>query len=168
MIAAASANVGRRDGWAEPGIEEICGHRQLRQFVKHNQSWLAEHRARIETVASTPVGPRAVVELLAHVSHDDGEVAWPIAVVTESPDDQSVVFRTYCSQWLVDGQRHVRPPILAGGSVHPDDIIGQYQTALSDGDADAILATFGPDGYSCEPIGPRPPRGAGGAPMKPT
>ena len=35
-----------------------------------------------------------------------------MAVVTESPDDLSVVFRTYCSQWPVDGRRHVRPPIL--------------------------------------------------------
>jgi hypothetical protein len=74
--------------------------------------------------------------------------------VAESPDDRSVVFRTYCSQWPVDGRRHVRPPILDPGSVHPGDIVGRHQAALAAGDADAILETFSPDGYYREPIGP--------------
>ena len=54
-----------------------------------NQSWLAEQHARIETVASTVVGGRAVVELLAHLEGDGRPVAWPVAVVAESPDDRS-------------------------------------------------------------------------------
>ena len=52
----------------DPRAGEIRGHRQLRRFVRHNQSWLAERQARIETVASTVAGGRAVVELLAHLS----------------------------------------------------------------------------------------------------
>ena len=61
-----------------------------------------------------------MVELLAHLARRDGrELAWPVAVVAESPDDSSVVFRTYCSQWPVDGaapppaahtQAGARPP----------------------------------------------------------
>ena len=37
--------------------------------------------------------------------HDGRELTWPVAVVAESPDDMSVVFRTYCSRWPVDGRR---------------------------------------------------------------
>jgi hypothetical protein len=44
------------------------------------------------------------------MDHDGGQRAWPVAIVTESPDDRPVVFLTYCSQWPLDERRHVRPP----------------------------------------------------------
>jgi hypothetical protein len=138
----------------DPKAGEIRGHRQLRQYVSHNRSWLAGLNARIETVTSTCVSGRAVVELLAHVTRDGQEMAWPIAVVAESTDPRSVVFRTYCSQWPVDGRRHLRPPILPAGSARPGDIVARYQAALDAGDAGAIVGTFAPDGFFHEPIGP--------------
>jgi ketosteroid isomerase-like protein len=138
----------------DPRAGEIRGHRKLRRFVRRNQTWLAERHAHIETVASTVVGNRAVVELLAHLAGDGSTLAWPVAVVAESSDDESVVFRTYCSQWPVDGQRHLRPPILETGDARPGDVVGRYQVALGKGDAEAILGTFAPDGYLREPIGP--------------
>jgi ketosteroid isomerase-like protein len=138
----------------DPRAGEIRGHKQLRQFVSQNESWLAQLHARIETVASTVADGRAVVELLAHLTEDGREMAWPIAVVAESPDDRSVVFRTYCSQWPVDGRRHVRPPVLEPGAAHPGDVVGRYQAALDAGDTGAIVGTFAPDGYYREPIGP--------------
>ena len=139
----------------DPRAGEVRGHQQLRRFVRRNQSWLAEQHARIETVASTVVGGRAVVELLAHLEGDGRPVAWPVAVVAESPDDRSVVFRSYCSQRPVDGRRHVRPPILKPGDVHPGDVVGRYQAAVDAGDADATVSAFATDGYFREPIGPR-------------
>jgi ketosteroid isomerase-like protein len=138
----------------DPRAGEVRGHKQLRRFVSQNQAWLAERHANTETVASTCVGGRAVVELLAHLAHNGQEVLWPLAVVAESPDDRSVVFRTYCSQWPVDGRRHVRPPILGPGQAHPGDVVGRYLAALEAGDADAIVNTFASDGYFREPIGP--------------
>ena len=138
----------------DPRAGEIRGHRQLRRFVRNNQSWLAQHQARIETVASTWADGRAVVELLAHLAGDRGELAWPVAVVAESPDDLSVVFRTYCSQWPVDGRRHLRPPILKSGDASPGDVVGRFQSALEAGDAEAVVSTFTQDGYYREPIGP--------------
>jgi ketosteroid isomerase-like protein len=138
----------------DPRAGEIRGHRQLHRFVSQNQSFLAERDARIETLASTCAGQRAVVELLAHMAGDGPHVAWPVAVVAESPDDRSVVFRTYCSQWPVDGRRHLRPPVLGPGAACPGDVVGRYQSALEAGDADAIVSTFAPDGYYREPIGP--------------
>ncbi len=138
----------------DPRAGEVRGHKQLRRFVSQNKTWLAERHARIETVASTVADGRAVVELLAHLAGDGPELAWPIAVVAESPDDSSVVFRTYCSQWPVDGRRHLRPPVLKPGQVHPGDVVGRYQAALDAGDAEAIVNTFEPDGYFRESIGP--------------
>jgi len=49
----------------DPRAGEVRGHKQLQRFVSQNQSWLAVRHARIETVASTCVRGRAVVELLA-------------------------------------------------------------------------------------------------------
>ncbi len=145
----------------DPRAGEIRGHRQLRRFVSQNNSWLAGLHARTETVAATVAGGRAVVELLAHLTSDGRELDWPLAIVAESPDDRSVVFRTYCSQWPVDGRRHVRPPILEPGSARPGDVVGRYQAALGAGDAEAIVRTFAPDGYFRESIGPhRTHRGA--------
>jgi hypothetical protein len=105
-------------------------------------------------VASTVAGDRAVVELLAHLAKDGRELAWPVAVVAESPDDRSVVFRSYFSGLVVGGQRHLRPPILKAAAVHPGDVVGRYQAALAAGDAEAVVRTFTPDGYYREPIGP--------------
>jgi SnoaL-like domain len=146
----------------DPRAGEIRGHRHLRQFVRQNQAWMAEHHARAQIVASTQAGDRAVVELLAHVDHEGRDVAWPVAVVAESPDDRSVVFRTYCSQWPVDGRRHLRPAILPPGPGRLGDVVGRYQAALAAGDTEAIASTFEPDGYYREPIGPHfAHRGAG-------
>jgi ketosteroid isomerase-like protein len=139
----------------DPRAGEIRGHRDLRRFVKSNKTWLAERQATIETVASTRVGQRAVVELLAHLADDDGRVVdWPLAVVAESPDDRTIVFRTYCSQLPVDGRRHLRPPILEPGKAEAPDVVGSYQAALAAGDAEAIVKSFAPEGYLREPIGP--------------
>ena len=139
----------------DPRAGEVRGHKQLRQFVRRNRAWLAERDAQIETVASTCTGGRAAVELLAHLKDRDGrEVAWPLAVVAESADERSVVFRTYCSQWPVDGQRHVRPSILDPAPTGTDGVVGRYHAALRAGDAGAAVETFTPDGYLREPVGP--------------
>lgn len=140
----------------DPKAGEVRGHKQLRRFVHKNQSWLGNSYARTETVASTVVGGRAVVELLAHLASDDGqEVAWPVAVVAESPDDRSVIFRTYCRRWPVDEPRHVRDPILTSSNRVLRDVVGIHHEALDAGDAQAVVNTFAPDGYFREPIGPQ-------------
>jgi hypothetical protein len=83
-------------------------------------------------------------------------VAWPLAVVAESHDDRSVVFRTYCSQWPLIGRHEVRPPILwPSTDRHPGGIVGQFQDAVAAGDAEAAVRAFEPDGYFREPIGPQ-------------
>ena len=143
----------------DPHAGEVRGHRHLRQFVHRNQVWLAERHARIERVAATCVGGRAVVELLAHLTDGGRESAWPVAVVAESPDDRSVVFRTYCSQLPVDHRRHVRPPILPPADAQLGDVVGRYLAALRAGDTGAAVAAFSADGYVREPVEARLHRG---------
>jgi ketosteroid isomerase-like protein len=139
----------------DPVAGEVRGHRQLQDFVSHNRSWLTERHARIETVTSTVANGRAVVELLAHLEADDGrELSWPIAVVAESTDDRSIVFRTYCRRWPVDEPLRVRPPLLEAANIELTDIVGRYLRAQDAGDADAAANTFAPDGYFREPYGP--------------
>ena len=132
----------------DPREGEVRGHRQLRQFVRNNQSLWAERHVRIETVGSICSGGRAVVELLAHLDDYAGQpVDWPIAVVAESPDELAVVFRTYCSQWPVDGQHHIRRPLLEPANTQLSGVVGRYLAALSAGDLDSIVSVFAPDGY---------------------
>jgi limonene-1,2-epoxide hydrolase len=138
----------------DPHEGEIRGQRQLRRFVRRSHSLLAARQARTEIVATTVAGDRAVVELLAHLTVDGREQPWPVAVVAESPDDRSVVFRSYFSRWLFDGQHHVRPPILKPEGALPGDVVSRYRAALDAGDTEAIVSTFAPDGYYRAPIGP--------------
>jgi hypothetical protein len=144
----------------DPRAGEVRGHRQVRRFVSRNLSWLAGLHARTETVSCTVVGGRAVVELLAHLDHHGRELAWPVAVVAESPDDLSVVFRTYCSQWPVDERRHLRPPILKPGQAHPGDVVGRYQDGLAAGDTETVVSTLRAGWVLPRPLWPalRPPR----------
>jgi hypothetical protein len=139
----------------DPRAGEVRGHRALRRYVSDNRAWQARLHARTETVASTVVPRRAVVELLAHLDHDGARVAWPVTVVAESPDDLSVVFRSYCSQLPIFGEHHVRPPVLKPGPAQPGDVVGRYQAALAAGDTGAAVSTFAPDGYLRQPEGPQ-------------
>ncbi|HWN60739.1 MAG TPA: nuclear transport factor 2 family protein [Streptosporangiaceae bacterium] len=140
----------------DPRAGEVRGHRHVRQFVSQNELWLAGMNRRTQTVASTAADGKAVVELVVHLTQDGREVAWPVAVVAESHDDRSVVFRTYCSQWPLIGRHEVRPPILwPSTDRHPGGIVGQFQDAVAAGDADAAVRAFEPDGYFREPIGPQ-------------
>jgi ketosteroid isomerase-like protein len=138
----------------DPRGGQIRGHRKVRQFISSNVSWLSDRRARAETVAVTRSAGRAVVELMTRLDHNGRELSWPVAVVAESPDDRSVVFRTYCSQWPRDERRHVRPPVLRPDApVQPGDVVGRYLAALAAGDADAVARAFAADGYFRSPSG---------------
>ncbi len=143
----------------DPRAGEVRGHRHLRKFVDQNKAFFAERHTRTEVIASTCVGTRAVVEVLAHLDVDGHQESWPLAVAVESPDDRSVVFRTYCSQYPVDGRRHLRPPILPSAAAltsDTDDVVARYRAGLEAGDTDAVVKTFDTDGYFREPIGTRP------------
>src|SRR3954463_1240587 len=54
-------------GVYDPRAGEVRGHRQLRDFIRRSRSLLAEREPRIETMATTVVPGRAVVEMVAHL-----------------------------------------------------------------------------------------------------
>jgi hypothetical protein len=138
----------------DPRAGEVRGHKQLQQFVRNSREVLTERHARTERVAAVVAGNRAVVELLVHLDLDGQPIAWPIAVVAESPDDRSVAFRSYFSRRAVDGRPHLRPAVLETGGAGLGDVIARHHAALAAGDPDAVVATFAADGYYREPIGP--------------
>ena len=100
----------------DPRAGEVRGHKQLLSFVSRNRTWLGELHAQAEPVASTQCRHAGRCRALAHLVKDGKELAWPVAVVADAPDDRSVTFRTYCSQWPLFGRHHVRPAILQPGS----------------------------------------------------
>ena len=124
----------------DPLAGEVRGHRQLARFAARSGAWLADHVVGTETIASTTTGGRAVVELLAQVDQDGRRSEWPVAVVAESHDERSVVFRTYCTQLPVVGKRPVRGPILDARRVELAGVVAQYQSTLEAGDIEAIVA----------------------------
>jgi limonene-1,2-epoxide hydrolase len=139
----------------DPRVGVVHGHRQLARFVHRSSTWLAEHRARVDRLATTCAGDRAAVELLAHLVVDGRELVWPVAVVAESVDDRSVAFRTYFCRRAVDGHRHVRAPLLEPARDAPRDVVARYCAALGAGDTDAVVATFTGGGYVQDPLGAR-------------
>jgi hypothetical protein len=60
----------------------------------------------------------------------------------------------YHSSWPLTGSHANRPPLLQPDpELAESDVVGEYQRALSAGDANGIVATFEPDGYAREPAG---------------
>ena len=114
----------------DPRAGEVRGHQQLRRSSGGTRpGWPSATRGSRPWPRPCAAGGRWS-SCWPTWSDDGQEVAWPVAVVAESPDDRSVVFRTYCSQWPVDGRRHHRPPILDPAGAHPGDVVGRYVAAL--------------------------------------
>jgi limonene-1,2-epoxide hydrolase len=136
----------------DPRAGKVVGHRQLKAFVQRSQHWLIERHAEFDTIASTGVDGRAVVELLIRMTMGDDVMDWPVAVVAESPDDRSVVFRTYYTQVMADGRTHERPPILDAAAPDLPPVVSAFFEALSAGDTQAAVQTFAPNGCFREPL----------------
>jgi hypothetical protein len=60
----------------------------------------------------------------------------------------------YYSSWPLTGRHQSRPPLLQPDpEVRGSDVVAEYQSALSAGQVDAIVAAFEPGGYAREPAG---------------
>lgn len=130
----------------DPRAGKVTGHRQLTRFVRSSQRWLADHQARMETIATISDQTRAVVEVVARLTQGRDVLDWPVAMVAESPDDRSAVFRTYCSQVAVDGRHHVRPPLLDTPAPTVPAVVTRFLDGLAAGDTTAVVSTFAPSG----------------------
>jgi limonene-1,2-epoxide hydrolase len=131
----------------DPRAGLVTGHRQLKAFVRQSGRRLAPYKPEFETIASTAVDGRAVVELLAHMSQKDGTIDWPITVVAEASDNRSVVFRTYCSQFRPEGRPPARSPMLEPRETDLPAVVAGFLDALAAGDVAAAVGAFSPAGY---------------------
>ena len=117
----------------DPVRGRVKGTRAFEEFVTKTASWLTERNVWVE------------------------DVDW---LVTEEAAFGEVVL--YSSSWPLTGRHANRPPLLqADRALRQSDVVADYQRALTDGDVDAIVAAFEPDGYAREPAGgPHVHRGA--------
>jgi len=133
----------------------VEGRVALEAYCQSSAAWMAEHNGRGRMIASTTSTTRVVGEFELDLSEGARTFALPVAVVVEpSATSRRVWVRIYHSQWPLLGHHVVRPPLLSRDpSVVESDVVGDYQRALAAGDAEAIVATFEPDGCFREPAG---------------
>lgn len=94
-------------------------------------------------------------EVVLHLDGPEGRVEVPLAVVVDRGRENLVdEMRIYCSVWAQIGRHVHRPPLLQEDpELRLSDVVGEYQRALAEGDAAAVVATFEDDGYVREPAG---------------
>lgn len=138
----------------DPRKGHIEGLSAFEQFVRTSQQWLTQRAAHVEHVALTQTDARAVEECILHLEQDGTAIALPVVVVGEPGTRALARIRVYHSMWPLTRSHWVRPPLLpeCAGLVMPA-VVQRYQTALADGDLEAVLQQFEPDASAREPSG---------------
>ena len=135
----------------------IRGRREFEVYVRDTQAWLAERNCAIEEVLTIHGKSRGSGEAILHLDGGEAPVDLPVAVAADRVRDGRLVeLRVYYSSWPLTARHANRPPVLQSDpKLRAPDVVGEYQRALAGGDLDAIVDTFGPDGYAREPAGGR-------------
>ena len=134
----------------------IRGVPAFTRFAVETQAWLSQPNASVEDLEHViRAGQRGCGEVVLHVEGRSGRVSLPVAIVAEKePDGRIDELRMYFSSWPLTGRHANRPPLLqADPELRESGVVAKYLRALSDGDVDAIVAAFEPDGYAREPAG---------------
>jgi SnoaL-like domain len=133
----------------------VKGVAAFERFALETNTWLADHDATVEDVDFVLTPGRGIEELVLHVDGDDGRIEVPVAIASDH-DERGLIIeqRVYFSTWPSTGGHAIRPPLLQPSpDLHEPGVVGRYQRALAAGDAEAVVATFEPDGYVREPAG---------------
>jgi hypothetical protein len=145
---------------AEPVLHDplhgrVRGALAFAAYVAELRSWLAAVNMSFQPVDDVITKTRAVEEVVLHLEGDAGRVAVPVAIVADRGSDGRLhELRVYHSLWRLRGYHVHRTPMLQPDpQLRPSDVVAEYQRALADGDVNAILATFEPDGHAREPAG---------------
>ena len=133
----------------------VRGRPAFERFVAEINAWLTERSAAFSPVERILTPRRGIEETVMTLDGDKGRVEVPVAVVADRDDDGRILeLRVYWSMWPLTGKHHHRAPLLEPDpDLRSPDVVGEYQRALAAGDADAMVATFEPDGYVREPAG---------------
>jgi hypothetical protein len=139
----------------DPVRGRVKGTRAFEAFVSETSAWLRERNVSVEEVEHVITDRHGFEEVILHFDARDERVDLPVAVVADrGSDDRIEELRIYFSNWPGNGRHTHRPPLLQPDPGRREsDVVGEYQRALADGDADAIVATFEADGYAREPAG---------------
>jgi len=144
----------------EPAVDDPMGGRvrgedALGAFVAERRRWLAERRARVESLRTTRGPARTIWEGMLHLRLPDRAIDLPVAVVGDRGGPGRVrALRVYHSLWPLEGHHRVRPPLLpADPAAAFTGAVAGYQRALEAGDVDGAVAAFEPDGSFREPSG---------------
>ncbi len=135
----------------------VRGATAFTAFAEEMRSWLTVGNFSFDEVEHVHIEGHGFEEGVLHLDGEDGRVDLPLAIVADrEPDGHVRELRLYFSSWPLSGRHLHRPPLLQPATGAPlPDIVGEYQRALADGDVNAVLAAFEPDGYAREPAGGR-------------
>jgi len=141
----------------DPVRGRIKGVRAFEAFVTETNAWITRRKASVEHVEQVVTERRGFEEVVLQLDDQSGRVELPVAIVADrEPDGRISELRIYSSSWPLTGRHANRPPLLQPDpDLRESDVVADYQRALSAGDADAIVASFEPDGYAREPAGGR-------------
>jgi len=133
----------------------ICGARPFLAYAKEMRAWLTQRHIAIESIDRLAGARSGFEEVVLHLDAATGRVDVPVALTGNREADGRIdELRLYFSSWPFTARHLNRPPLLQPDpELHESDVIDEYVRALSDGDVDAIVAAFEPEGYVREPAG---------------
>jgi SnoaL-like domain len=139
----------------EPRRGRIIGVRAFEAYVAELSAWLESLNMSFDPVDHVLAEPRGFEEVVLHLDGDTGRVHVPVAIVADRRvDGRLAELRIYHSIWALTRRHLHRTPILQRDpDLRPEGVVGEYQRALANGDADAIVEKFEPQGYAREPAG---------------
>ena len=113
------------------------------------RTWVPAHRATIkgmDLTHCTVQGSKSAAEITLSLERGGESVDLFVVVVSDhSPDDSLQASRLYYRRAVVDGRQHHRRPIVDHRPLPPlNPVLQAYQAALGAGDAEGMIATFGP------------------------
>jgi SnoaL-like domain len=139
-----------------PYYGRVKGRRAFERFVAETNAWLVDRNAVFQDAVERIITPqRGVEEAMLGLDTERGRVELPVAIAADRDDRSHILeLRVYFSTWPATGRHAGRPRLLQPDpGVRVPDVVGEYQRALADGDAEAAVAAFEPDAYVREPSG---------------
>jgi ketosteroid isomerase-like protein len=133
----------------------IRGVAAFERFADETNAWLAERGVSVADVAFLVAPERGIEETVLRLDGDEGPIELPTAIASDHDERGRIVEqRIYFSRWPLTGAHAIRAPLLQpdAGAGAPD-VVAAYYRALADGDVDAVMALFEPDGYVRDPAG---------------
>lgn len=148
-LLASFANEPRID---DPRHGRIEREAAFRDYVAAMRDWLGQQQG-VDPVALTVTDERTVEEVSVKLPGEHPEL--PVAIATDlDPDGRIEWIRVYHSMWPLTGGHEVRDPLLnEDPSIQLKGSPADYQQGLAAGDAEAVVASFEPDGMVREPSG---------------